>query len=209
MNTYQRLQNITHPVYTNGQWEKGPYTQGGAPIFNGSFTDTGFVPNHMTPINQQVAGQQSLQFCQDLVTQLQEGFCYTGISSECDLNWQAFLLLHTVENVQQAIKAIFTSPPKAVSQAYQQKQIPLTYHTDIQLFETTERACLFWQNHHSPPTDRTLQAYQQVSKQLNIALTDVHEIRAYSDYIEFPILFAGIHKETQLFCGLITEVVWT
>ncbi|MFT5617724.1 MAG: hypothetical protein ACI85I_000949 [Arenicella sp.] len=210
-NSQSIFKKITHPNYKNGLWEKGPYSEGTNSIFNGNFTENGFLtiqPNQ--EIDEQAQVQKAIEFSKSACKILLDGSCYSAFGSESDLNWQPFVLANKAETFGQALTSIFSIIPADVVEAYQKNRIYQSHPIKIVQEEVTTRDNVFWENGNKPAIDSNqIEAFKKVSGLLKNELEQVWEIKAFPDYIEFPLLFIGKHKQSGLFCGMITPIVWT
>ncbi len=205
------FKKITHPNYTNGLWEKGPYSEGTDSIFNGNFSENGFItiqPNQ--EMGEQVQISKAVEFSELACKILLEGKCYAGLGSESDLNWQAFVLANKAETIGQALTSIFTIIPADVVEAYQKNRIYQSHPIKLVREKASEREVVFWADGKQPNAQSNqIEAFEKASDLLRNELEQVWEIKAFPDYIEFPLLIIGKHKQSELFCGVITPIVWT
>jgi hypothetical protein len=205
------FKKLTHPNYKDGLWEKGPYSEGTNSIFNGNFTNNGFVtiqPNQ--EMAEQVQINKAIEFSQSACKTLLDDNCYSGLGSESDLNWQPFVLANEAETIGQALTSIFSIIPADVVQAYQMNRIYQSHPVKPVREEISKRDNLFWGNGNQPAIESNqIKAFESASDLIKSELEQVWQIKAFPDYIEFPLLFIGKHKLSDLFCGVITPLVWT
>ncbi len=205
------FKKITHPNYKNGLWEKGPYSEGTNSVFNGNFTKNGFEttqPNQK--MGEQVQIQKAIEFSKSVCKILLDGNCLSGFGSESDLDWQPFVLANKAKTIGQALTSIFTIIPADVVQAYQLNRIYQSHSIKLIREDATARDNVFWGNEDQPTIDSNqIEAFEKASDLLTSELEQVWEIKAFPDYIEFPLLFIGKHKQSELFSGVITPIVWT
>lgn len=210
--------NLSHPQLVNGKWEKSKYgkNKDALPVFNGEFTQLGFIPQSAQD-NDFIANESDIEKAMKLANQwqmaLKNGECYFGLASEGDLNWFPFVLPKTSFTQQSdSAQAFGATQPIEVASAYDQKKINASYSKVIEVSSLENRVCVFWQNNQEgmmAENKSSFEAYLKVSDEMKNTLDNIQLIQFYTDYVEFPVAIMGKHKESGIWMGLVTSVVWT
>lgn len=204
---------LRQPHFEQGKWHTVRHQ--GAKILNGHFYTIGYFGQNYNPetlAHNWEALDYGLTFTSGLVKILRDGECY-ALQSEGDGLYFPFIFGScTVEGLPDfaQMQALL---PEPLLRAYQTGEIKETYDATIQVYNTSKRACLFWddeseEDYMEDLETRTYEAYQTTSKQMRSSLEKVVEIVFYADFVEFPVIYGGRDKYGQ-FLGVITSCVWT
>jgi hypothetical protein len=200
---------LRQPQPKDGYWD---VTGGVGPkILNGHFYTIGYFRADQNPLEQEhdwAALDTARRLTTSWVRKLRSGKCY-ALQSEGDGLYFAFIC---AANPLDAA-ALGATLADDVRQAYAQGAIRGTYDASVTTIDRSGQACLFWGNseddyYAEELEDAAYSQYRAVSDRMLAVIDHPVEIKVYSDFVEFPVIYGGSTQD-GLFIGVITSCVWT
>jgi hypothetical protein len=204
---------LRQPHLAAGRWET--INRQGPPILGGHFYTIGYVPPGQDPAAMEhdwAALDAALTLADRLVAILKAGGCY-ALQSEGDGLFFPFVFSAPPHSGAPTPAALGASLPPELEQAYASRAIRASYSSSVETTDLKDRACVFWDDDMDDGYAADLEpasyaAYREASALMQASLSELVEMRLYSDFVEFPLIYGG-RDQHGTFVGVITSLVWT
>ena len=212
------FKKFQHPQQIEGKWRKSRgVLNPELSVISGNFYNIGFFPKDIDPLDLEhdlEALDYAIEFTRNLAQTLEDGACYSGLSTEGDLFW--FPLVAGVAKVDEDFRFadyFITPVPTEVLEAYDLGEISKNYATDLRTSNIDIQNNIFWADDRDEDMQYGLEesaykAFNEVTELMKNNLTDIRCTYCYTDYLEFPVLFYGKDRYGN-YLGIMTSVVWT
>ena len=211
------FKKFQHPQQIEGKWRKRGPEAPNLSVIKGDFYTIGFFPKDYNPLEQEqdwAALDYAIDFTQQLTKTLEDGACYSGLSTEGDLYW--FPLIASIPQMEEDFQFtdyLISAVPDEVLDAYDSGALSKTYETRLRTSNIDVQNSVFWDDDREEDMQYGLEelayeAFNKVSDLMKNHLTDIRCTYCYTDYVEFPVLFYGKDKFGN-YLGVMTSVVWT
>jgi hypothetical protein len=204
---------LRQPHFAAGKWET--IDRHGPPILGGHFSTIGYFPPGQDPTAMEhdwAALDAALTLAARLVAILKAGDCY-ALQSEGDGPFFPFVFSAPPHAGAPTPAALGASLPPELEQAYASRAIRASYSSSVEVIALDDRACVFWDDDMDEDYAADLEpasyaAYREASALMQSSLSELVEMRLYSDFVDFPQIYGG-RDQHGTFVGVITSLVWT